>query len=79
MADFTAFGVTFEEALMNLEKVLVWCKEHNLSLNSEKFFMFMQEVVLGHFMLAAGIQVDLTKIEVILMFPIPTKPKEDIS
>ena len=50
--------------------------EHNLSLNSEKCFMLMQEgVVLGHFLLAAGIRADLAKIKVILMLPIPTKPK----
>ena len=53
MDDFTTFGVTFEEALMNLEKVLFRCKEHNLSLNSEKCCMLMQEgVVLGHFISA---------------------------
>ena len=32
--------------------------------------------MLGHFISVVGIQVDPTKIEVILMFPIPTKPKE---
>ena len=39
--------------------------------------MLIQEgVVLGHFILAIGIQVDLAKIEVILTLPIPTKPKD---
>ena len=77
MDDFTVFGVTYEEALMNLEKVLFQCKEHNISLNSEKCFILMQEgVVLGHFISAARIQVDPTKIEVIITFPIPTKPKD---
>ena len=76
MDDFTTFGVNFEEAMMNLEKVLVRCQEHNLALNSEKCFMLMQEgVVLGHFILVAGIQVDPTKIEVIQTLPIPTKLK----
>ena len=77
MDDFIAFGVTFEEALMNLEKVLVQCKEHNLSLNNEKCFMLMQEGVgLGHFISTTRIQVDPTKIEVILTFPIPKKLKD---
>ena len=50
MDDFTTFGVTFEETLKKLEKVLIQCEEHNLSLNSEKFFLMMQEgMVLGHF------------------------------
>ena len=39
--DFTTFEVTFEEEMMNLEKVLVRCQEHNLALNSEKCFMLM--------------------------------------
>ena len=74
MDDFTTFGVTFEEAMMNLEKVLVICQEHNLTLNSEKYFMLMQEsVVLGHFISVARIQVDPAKIEVIQTLPIPTK------
>ena len=54
--DFTTFGVTFEEALENLEKVLIRCQEHNLSLNSEKCFLMMQEgVVLGHLISEARI------------------------
>ena len=77
MDDFTTFGVTFEEAMMNLEKVLIQCKEHNLALNSEKCFMLIQEgVVLGHFISVARIQVDPAKIEVILTLPIPTKLKD---
>ena len=77
MDDFTKFGVTFEEAMINLQKVLVRCQEHNLTLNSEKCFMLMQEgVVLSHFISAAGIQVDPTKIEVIQTLPIPTKLKD---
>ena len=80
MDDFTTFGVTFEEAMMNIEKVLVRCQEHNLALNSEKCFMLMQEgMVLGHFISTAGIQVDPAKIEVIQTFPIPTKSKYVIS
>ena len=39
--DFTTFGVTFEKAMKNLEKVLIRCQEYNLALNSEKCFMFM--------------------------------------
>jgi len=33
-------------------------------------------VVVGHFISAIGIQVDPTKIEVIVTLPIPTKPKD---
>ena len=66
MDDFTTFGVTFEEAMMNLEKIFLRCQEHNLALNNEKCFMLMQEcMVLGHFISTTEIQVDPAKIEVI--------------
>ena len=77
MDDFTTFGVTTKEVIMNLEKVLIRFQEHNLALNSEKCFMLMQEaVVLGYFISAVGIQVDPAKIEVILTLPIPKKSKD---
>ena len=74
MDDFTTFGVTFEEVMKNLEIFLIRCQEHNLTLNSEKYFMLMQEgVVLGHFISTVGIQVDLAKKKVIQTLPTPTK------
>ena len=49
MDDFTVYGDSFEEALENLEKVLIRCKETNLSLSHEKcFMMFTEGIVLGH-------------------------------
>ena len=39
------------------------------------FYAHAKGVVIGHFISTAWIQVDPTKIEVILTFPIPTKPK----
>lgn len=36
MDDFTLYGNTFEEAMDKLEKVLIRCKETNLSLSHEK-------------------------------------------
>ncbi len=76
MDDFTTYGKTFEEAKENLDKVLQRCKDYNLSLNSEKYFMMMQGVVLGHFISPKGIKVDPTKIEVIRTLAIPTKLKK---
>lgn len=74
---FTTYGVTFEEALQNIGKVLQWCEDHNLSLNREKLFMMMQEgIVLGHCISQEGIQVDLAKIEVIIDLPAPAKQKD---
>ena len=63
MDDLIVYGVNFEEAKENREKVLKICQDYNLSLNSKKYFMMMEEgVVLGHFILLKGIQVDPTKI-----------------
>lgn len=59
MDDFTTYGDEFQEALDNLSKALQLCEDHNISLNSEKFFLMMQEgVVLGHYISTMGIQVD---------------------
>jgi hypothetical protein len=49
MDDLTIYGDTFEEALNNIEKVMIVFQETNLSLNNEKFHMLHTEgVVLGH-------------------------------
>lgn len=74
MDNFTTYGNTFEEALNNLKKVLQRYEYHNISLNSEKCFMMMQEgVIFGHYVSHKDIQVDPTIIGVIINLPIPTK------
>lgn len=56
MDDFTAYGTNFEETKTNLEKVIKRFQDYNLSLNSEKYFMTMEEsAVLGHFISSQGI------------------------
>ena len=77
MDEFTKYGQTFEEAKEKLEKVLQRCKDYNISLNSEKCFMMMQEVVvLGQFIFPKGIEVDLAKIEVIHTLDVPAQYKD---
>jgi len=77
MDDFTPYGTDFDEALTNLEKVLKICIQSHLSLSTKKFHMMMSEgVVLRHFISYAGIQVDPTKIHVILDIPSPSTQKE---
>ena len=70
---FTPYGSIFDEDMKNLEKFLKWCDQTHLSLSTEKCHMMMSEgiVLLGHFISTAGIQVDPTKIKVILNIPIP--------
>ena len=77
MDDFTPYGVTFEDTLQNLEKVLKRCIEAHLALSTEKCHMMMnQGIVLGHFISFLGIQVDPAKIQVIQNLPIPKTQTE---
>eukprot|EP00253_Pinus_taeda_P035396 PITA_35396 len=77
MDDFTVYGDSFEEALENLEKFLIRCKETNISVSHEKcFMMFTEGIVLGHHILGDGIKVDKSKVEVISKLPIPNCQKD---
>jgi hypothetical protein len=77
MDDFTPYGVSFQEALENLEKVLKRCIQAQLSLSTEKCHMMMTEgIVLGHFISSQGIQVDPSKIQVIKDIPTPKTQTE---
>ena len=77
MDDFTVYGNNYEEALDNLEKVLIRCQETNLALKHEKCKMLMTVgIVLGHHISAIGIKVDPTKIEVISKLSPPQSQKE---
>ena len=50
------FGDSFQEALKNLEKVLLCCQEAHLALSDKKCrLMCKSEVVLGHFISDKGI------------------------
>ena len=72
MDDFTVYGNTYQEALDNLEKVLIRCQKMNLSLSHEKCKMLLTEgVVLGHHVSSEGIKFDPAKIEVIIRLPPP--------
>ena len=72
MDDFTPYGDDFEQALQTLEKVLEQCISTSLCLSHEKCHMMMLEgLILGHYILAAGIHVDSEKIQVILLLATP--------
>ena len=77
MDDLIIYGKTFYDCLLNLKKVLKMCIEKDLVLNWEKcHFMETLGVVLGHIISREGIQVDLTKIELISKLPSPTIVKK---
>jgi len=73
---FKPYGDAFETPLVNLEKVLEWCVQTNVSLSTEKCHMMMTEgIMLGHYISVDGIKVDPAKIEVILKIPVPKHKK----
>jgi hypothetical protein len=77
MDEFTVHGKDFQEALTSLEKVLIRCKETNISLSNEKSKMMLTEgIVLGHHISGSGMRVDPTKIHIITQIRIPSSQKE---
>eukprot|EP00253_Pinus_taeda_P034324 PITA_34324 len=77
MDEFTPYGDDFNPALDTLEKVLQRCIVTKLCLSHEKFYMMMTEgLILGHYISAAGIQVDPAKIQILLLIPTPTTQTE---
>ena len=76
MDDFSIYGSSFERCLENLEQVLTRCEETNLVLNWKKcHFMVEEGIVLGHKILAQGIEVDKAKVETIEKLQYPTNVK----
>jgi len=76
MDDFSVYGKTFDQCLINLDRVLQRCQEKDLVLNWEKcHFMVREGIVLGHLVSERGIEVDKAKIEVIVRLPPPTNVK----
>jgi hypothetical protein len=76
MDDFSVYGKTFEDCLVNLDKVLKRCQMADLVLNWEKcHFMVREGIILEHKILEKGIEMDKAKIEVIEQLPPPTNVK----
>ncbi|GJS07730.1 reverse transcriptase domain-containing protein [Tanacetum coccineum] len=76
MDDFFIFGNSSDNCLYNLDKMIQRCKDANLVLNWEKcHFMVKKEIVHGHKVSGAGLEVDKAKINVISKLPPPTNVK----
>ncbi|GJW01376.1 putative nucleotidyltransferase, ribonuclease H [Tanacetum coccineum] len=76
MNDFSVFSNSFDNCLVNLDKMLATCKETNLVLNWEKcHFMVREGIILGHKISGSGNKVDKAKIDVIAKLPYPTNVK----
>lgn len=81
MDDFTPYGDDFEPALQTLEKVLQRCIATRLCLSHEKCHMMMTEgLIFGHYISVAGIQVDPTINQIILLIlPLPHRLRYAVS
>ncbi|GKE53188.1 reverse transcriptase domain-containing protein, partial [Tanacetum coccineum] len=76
MDDFSIFGNSFDNCLNNQDKMLQRCKDAHLVLNYEKcHFMVKEEIVLGHKVSEAGLEVEKAKIDVIFKLSPPTNIK----
>jgi len=72
MDDFSIYGDSFNQCLHHLKLVLQRCIEKNLTLNWEKcHFMVKHEIILGHEISNRGIEVDRSKVKVIVKLPEP--------
>ena len=76
MDDFSVYGSSFSVCLSNLCRVLKRCEEKHLVLNWEKCHFMVIDIVLGHNVSAAGIEVDRAKIEVMTGLPAPKNVKD---
>ncbi|GJS37049.1 reverse transcriptase domain-containing protein [Tanacetum coccineum] len=76
MDDFLVFGISFENCLSRVDKMLQRCEDTNLCLNWEKsHFMVKEDIVLGHKISKNRIEVDKAKVDVIAKLPHPTTVK----
>ncbi|KAF8094680.1 hypothetical protein N665_0357s0015 [Sinapis alba] len=76
MDDFSVYGSSFSVCLSNLCMVLQRCEEKHLVMNWKKYhFMVCDGIVLGHKISEQGIEVDKTKIEVMMSLRSPNSVK----
>ena len=77
MDDFSVYGSSFDNCLINLKRVLQRCEETNLILNWEKcHFMVKEGIILGYRVSNRGIEVNKAKIDLIEKMEPPTSMKE---
>ena len=66
MDDFSVYGKSFDDFLVNLDKVLVRCEEVNLVLNWEKcHFILQYGIVHSHMVSSQGIEVNRAKFDLV--------------
>lgn len=76
MDDFSVFGYSFHDSLINLDLMLVRVRRDLLGLKLGKcHFMVTERILLGHKVSKAGIKVERIKIDIISRLPPPTNVK----
>nr|GEV41100.1 reverse transcriptase domain-containing protein [Tanacetum cinerariifolium] len=76
MHDFSVFGDSFSSCLSQLDTMLRRCDDTNLVLNWEKcHFMVKERIVLGHKISKNRLEVNCSKVDVIIKLPYPTPMK----
>nr|GEU55048.1 reverse transcriptase domain-containing protein [Tanacetum cinerariifolium] len=79
MDDFLVFEDSFSSCLSHLDTMLQRCEDTNLVLNWEKcHFMVKEGIFLGHKISKNGLEVDLSKVDVIAKLSYPTTVKETL-
>ncbi|CAN6459249.1 unnamed protein product [Victoria cruziana] len=77
MDDFSIYGLSFDDCLQKLERVLIRCEKTNLILSWEKSHVMVKEgIVLGHVISKRGIEVDKAKIKTIAKLASPSCVRE---
>eukprot|EP00253_Pinus_taeda_P029953 PITA_29953 len=77
MDDFTPYREEFDPTLETLEKFQQRCIATRLCLSHKKCYMMITEgLILGNYISAAGIEVDPSKIQILLLIPTPTTQTE---
>ena len=74
--DFSVYWKSFDDCLINLDRVSQRCEQTNLVLNWEKcHFMVNEGIVLGHKISERGIKVDKAKVDAVEKIPCPKDMK----
>jgi len=75
--DFSIYGDSFHQCFYNLELVLIWWTEKNLTYIEKNYhFIVQHEIVLGHEIFMKGIEVDKAKVDIIAKLFIPKCVKD---
>lgn len=74
--DILCYGDTFKELIETIQKVMIRCREHQITLAPHKFVIGTEVKFVGFIIGRDGVRADPSKIEAISNFPAPTNISE---